>query len=118
MSKQVIIAIGDQDIRFTQDGKVAVLDVISVLSESSSAERIWAEFKRQNPGIECAEVRFEGGENLCVVDRETMEQVQDWLFDFIWERNRLKMKPFCGRGRGDGGGRRRYSSSHGQGGFP
>lgn len=86
MNGQIVVAIDDKDIRFTHDGKVAVLDVISALSESSSAERIWEEFKRNNPGIECTEYPFADGENLCVVDRETMEQVQDWLFGFILER--------------------------------
>lgn len=86
MTEQIVVAIDDKDIRFTQDGRVAVLDVISVLSEASSAERIWARLKRENPGIECTEYRFADGENLCVVDRETMEQVQDWLFGFVLER--------------------------------
>jgi len=82
MNDQIIVAIDDQDIRFTPDGKVAVLDVISVLSEASSAEQVWAEFKQENPGIECTEYTFAGGENLCVIDREAMEQVQDWLFGY------------------------------------
>jgi hypothetical protein len=51
MIEQAIEVIDDKDIRFTPDGKVAVLDVINALSEPTSAGHVWEEFKRENPDL-------------------------------------------------------------------
>ena len=50
------------------------------------AEKIWEEFRRDNPDIASTEYAFPGGETLCVIDRRTMERVEDWLFDYTVER--------------------------------
>jgi hypothetical protein len=80
MSEQVLVMIGNRDVRFTPDGRVAVLDAINALSDLEPAEHIWEEFKRENPDIECNVYTFPGEETLCVIDRKTMQRVEDWLF--------------------------------------
>jgi hypothetical protein len=85
MKGQVLVAIDDKDIRFTPDGKVAALDAIGALSERLPAELAWEGFRSDNPDIACEEYTFPGDETLCVIDRRTMERVEDWLFAYTLE---------------------------------
>jgi hypothetical protein len=85
MKGQILVAIDDKDIRFTPDGKVAALDAIGALSEGLPAEQAWEEFKSDNPDITCEEYTFPGDETLCVIDRRTMDRIEDWLFAYALE---------------------------------
>lgn len=85
MKGQFLVAIGDKDIRFTPDGKVAALDAIGALSEGLPAERAWEEFRSDNLDITCEEYTFPGDETLCVIDRRTMERIEAWLFAYTLE---------------------------------
>lgn len=100
MNEELRVAIDDKDIRFTPDGKVAALDAINALVDQLvghiSAERIWEEFRRDNPDVDCTEYTFSGDEAHCVLDRQTVERFEDWLFLYTLE----KMQPvFSSTGR-------------------
>ena len=99
MNDELLVAIDDKDIRFTPDGKVAALDAINALVDElvdhMPAERIWEEFRRDNPDIDCTEYTFSGDEAHCVLDRRTVERFEDWLFLFTLE----KMHPASSTGR-------------------
>ena len=86
MNSPVLVVIDEKDIRFTPDGKVAALDAINALTDDLPAERIWSDFRRDNPDIVCAEYTFPGGETLCVIDRRAMGRIEDWLFDLMVSR--------------------------------
>ena len=86
MNEQLLVVIDEKGVRFTPDGKVAVIDAINALTDHMPAEKIWEEFRRENPDIACFEYRFSEDKTLCVVDRPTMERVEDWLFAFTVER--------------------------------
>lgn len=86
MTGQLLVVIDDKDVRFTPDGKVAAIDVIHALGGQLPAERVWGEFRRDNPDIACAEYTFPGEETLCVIDRRTMQRVEDWLFAYTLDQ--------------------------------
>jgi hypothetical protein len=86
VSEHLTVVIDDQGIRFTPDGRIAVLDAINALSGRMPAESIWQDFRRDNPDIVCTEYTFPGNETLCVIDRRTMARVEVWLFAYTVER--------------------------------
>jgi len=76
----------DKDrVRFTPDGKVAVVDAIKALSASKGAERIWESLKKERPEFKrlCQTYNFHENKMDSVVDGEGWEKIEDALLDYI-----------------------------------
>lgn len=74
-------------IRFTPDGKVAVLDAIRGLTARHHPETIWRDLLRDNPGIDnmCEDYRFSDSIPSAVVDGEGWSIIEDLLMVYILE---------------------------------
>jgi hypothetical protein len=79
---------GDR-VRFTPDGRIAVVDAIKALSAKNSAERIWRSLKEERPEFEalCQDYHFQQDKIVSVVDGEGWEKIEDALLDYILENN-------------------------------
>lgn len=81
----------DKDrVRFTPDGKIAVVDAIKALSASEGAERIWASLKKERPEFKnlCQRYNFHENKMNSVVDGEGWEKIEDALLDYILDHRR------------------------------
>jgi putative IMPACT (imprinted ancient) family translation regulator len=88
MTEQVLVVIGDSQIRFTPDGRIAVLDAIDALNAWESARSIWEALKRRHPDLDelCSEYTFKDNQKQCVVDATAWSQIQQWLFEYVMDR--------------------------------
>ena len=79
---------GDR-VRFTPDGKIAVVDAIRALSARKGANRIWESLKTERPEIKdfCQSYKFMGNKRDSVVDGEGWEKIEDALLDYILDHN-------------------------------
>ncbi|MEJ2730576.1 MAG: hypothetical protein P8185_19100 [Deltaproteobacteria bacterium] len=75
---------GDR-VRFTPDGKIAVVDAIRALSASKGAERIWQSLKEERPEFRalCQHYNFKKDKTDSVVDGKGWEKIEDALLDYI-----------------------------------
>jgi len=76
-------------VRFTPDGKIAVVDAIKALSAKKGAERIWESLKEERPEFKelCQPYIFKENTIASVVDGEGWEKIEDALLDYILEHN-------------------------------
>ena len=76
-------------VRFTPDGKVAVVDAIKALSARKGAERIWESLKEERPEFQklCQSYNFKENTTDTVVDGEGWEKIEDALLDYILDHN-------------------------------
>lgn len=72
-------------VRFTPDGKIAVVDAIKALSAREEAERIWESLKKERPEFDdlCQDYNFQKDKTDPVVDSESWEKIEDALLDHI-----------------------------------
>jgi hypothetical protein len=74
-------------VRFTPDGKVAVVDAIKALSARESAEClcIWESLKEKRPEFRelCEGYSFQENKPESVVDGDMWEKIEDALLDYI-----------------------------------
>lgn len=77
---------GDR-VRFTPDGKIAVVDAIRALSARHGAEHIWAMLKKEHPEFKnfCERYNFQKDQLDSVVDGESWKKIEDALLDLILE---------------------------------
>ncbi len=76
-------------IRFTPDGKIAVIDAIQALGEFPNSRRVWKKLANSHPEILslCDIYHFKSAEPTPVADGEGWEAIQGHLFDYIVEEN-------------------------------
>jgi hypothetical protein len=76
-------------IRFTPDGKIAVIDAIQALSNLSDSRRIWNKLARSHPEIIslCDTYQFKSAKPTPVADRNGWETIQGHLFDYMVEES-------------------------------
>jgi len=69
MSKEFILSLEKNSVRFTPSGEIAVIDAINALSESDGAEEIWQRLKNENPEIlsHCKPFHFSKNKSVIVV---------------------------------------------------
>jgi hypothetical protein len=79
---------GDR-VRFTPDGRIAVVDAIKALSAKKGAEQIWESLKEERPEFEdlCQSYTFREDQTDSVVDGEGWEKIEDALLDYILDHN-------------------------------
>jgi hypothetical protein len=72
-------------IRFTPDGRVAVVDAIRALSEQDGADRIWESLKQACPEFRniCQGYHFKAGQMDSVVDGHGWEKIEAALLDYM-----------------------------------
>jgi len=80
-------------VRFTPDGKVAVVDAIrALIAEDDGADRIWESLKEKCPEFEhlCQSYNFQKKRMDSVVDGHGWEKIETALLDYIIDRNSTK----------------------------
>jgi hypothetical protein len=72
-------------VRFTPDGKVAVVDAIKALSAVEGAERIWQSLKKERPEFKdlCERYNFQEDKIDSVVDGTSWGKIEAALLDYI-----------------------------------
>lgn len=72
-------------VRFTPDGKVYIIDAISLLSDSEIPVNLWEEIKGEHPELQQYYTDYPDPEkeNEPVADIEGWERIQDALFDHL-----------------------------------
>lgn len=83
MQENIILEEGNDPIRFTPDGKVAVMDAVKALGDSDHWPVLWDKVVSENPNIlqYCEKYSFENEPNQLVVDSEGWERIILLLFD-------------------------------------
>jgi hypothetical protein len=83
--KQFTMKLDGDRVRFTPDGKIAVVDAIRALSARDGAERIWKSLKEERPEFKdlCQVYHFQDGKMDSVVDGEGWEKIEDALMNYI-----------------------------------
>ncbi len=89
MSKEFVLSLEENSVRFTPSGEIAVIDAINALSESDGAEEIWQRLKNENPQIlsHCKQFYFSKNKSAMVVGSQGWEQIETLLFDYILDQN-------------------------------
>ena len=84
MIKSMMLTLDQDEVRFTPDGKVSVMDMIAALSGSEEPEFIWSEIVSQCPEllVYCEDFEYKD-ETIKVVDSEGMTMVETYLFDYM-----------------------------------
>ncbi|MGB5985089.1 MAG: hypothetical protein WBG37_07270 [Desulfobacterales bacterium] len=87
MGRSVTLQLIDNPVRFTPDGKVAVVDAIAALSEAECPERIWEELKRSHPQLDglCGDYTFRKEEQVPVAGSEAWLAIESKLLDHLLE---------------------------------
>ena len=83
--KHYMMKLDGDRVRFTPDGKVAVVDAIKALIAVEGAERIWQSLKKERPEFKdlCERYNFQEDKIDSVVDGESWGKIEDALLDYI-----------------------------------
>ena len=79
MEEALTIMMDDDPVRFTEDGKVSVIDAIKAITDSDQPHEIWEKLKRDNPELldYCeSHSEVESGD-VAFIDHEGWEKI--WL---------------------------------------
>jgi hypothetical protein len=89
MSREFVLRMEKNRVRFTPNGEIAVIDAIKALSESDTADEIWETLKDENPAIlsHCRRFHFSKNKSVMVADGQGWEQIKSLLFDYILDRS-------------------------------
>jgi len=87
MYDQVSLTIEGDTIRFTPDGRLAVVDAIAALSEDKCPSCIWEKLRRKNPHLEdiLENYSFGEGDTAVVADSSGWAVIQGLLLDYLTE---------------------------------
>ena len=85
MYDQVSLTIEGDTIRFTPDGRLAVVDAIAALSEDKCPSCVWEILRRNNPQLEhiLENYSFGEGDPVDVADSGGWEVIQGLLLDYL-----------------------------------
>lgn len=85
MKGQITFDLEGDAIRFTPNGKIAVLDAIGAMGDVELPDRVWEDLKRDNPRINgmCEEYAFPNDDAVPVADWDSWEIIQTLLFDYM-----------------------------------
>jgi hypothetical protein len=90
MERMLTVNMEDGAVRFTQDGRMSVLDAIRTLTLSERPEKIWKDLKKEHPELlDHCEDRYDLHEGLLtVVDGTGWEMMWGFLMAYVlktWE---------------------------------
>lgn len=85
MNQPVTLEIEADTIRFTPDGRIAVVDAIGALSEADCPDCIWEDLKHKHPTIMklCRNYTFQQKETVPVAGSDEWEIIQTMLLDHL-----------------------------------
>ena len=85
--KHYTMQLDGDSVRFTPDGKIAVVDAIKALVAEDGAERIWTTLKKERPEFAdiCQIYNFQKDQIECVVDGEGWDIIEDALLDYVFD---------------------------------
>jgi len=85
MKPAMTLQLEEDTVRFTPDGRIAVVDAINALSESGSPESIWKSLRRDHPDIVnlCTDFNFSENQAASVADGEGWQIIQALLLDHL-----------------------------------
>lgn len=84
MDKAVTLEMDGESIRFTEDGKMAVLDAIAVLTRDECPASILERLKQMDPKLETTLETFTfGGEPVAVADSRNWEIIEILLLEYL-----------------------------------
>lgn len=89
MKRQLILRLDNDYVRFTPDGKVAVIDAIKALSDLGEPETVWESLKAESPEINeiYQEYDFAESTSEAVVDGEGWEKIETALLDYMLDHD-------------------------------
>lgn len=89
MERQFTVKLANDHIRFTPDGKVAVVDAIKTLSALGSPESVWETLKAESPEINevYQDYDFSESKSEAVVDGEGWEKIEAALLDYMMDHD-------------------------------
>ena len=79
------LTLDHDQIRFTPEGQIAIIDAITALTGSDSPGTIWAQLVQANPEVleYCDDYRFRKGQVTPVVAGDGWEKVETLLFEYL-----------------------------------
>jgi len=85
MNKGITLSLEGENVRFTEDGKISVIDAIAVLTEDDCPACIWDKLIQGHPQIGAAleKYSFKDGEPVMVADGESWEKIETMLLDYL-----------------------------------
>ena len=89
MEHQFTLKLDNDPIRFTPDGKVAVVDVIKALIALGEPESVWESLKAESPEIKeiYQDYVFAESKSEAVVDGEGWEKIEVALMDYMLDHD-------------------------------
>ena len=89
MEHQFTLKLDNDPIRFTPDGKVAVVDAIKALSALGEPESVWESLKAERPEIKevYQDYDFAESKSEAVVDGEGWEKIEVALMDYMLDHD-------------------------------
>ena len=89
MKRQFTVKLDNDHIRFTPDGKVAVVDAIKALSASGEPESVWESLKAECPEINelYQDYDFHENKSEAVVDGKGWDKIEAMLLDYMLEND-------------------------------
>jgi len=90
MEHQFTLKLDNDLIRFTPDGKVAVVDAIKALIALGEPESVWESLKAESPEINevYQDYDFAESKSEAVVDGEGWEKIEVALMDYMLDHDR------------------------------
>lgn len=85
MPDAITVVVDQECIKFTPDGKVAVLDAIASLCADEDTTVLWKRLLIQHPELNglCESYRFSRQRPALVTDGQGWEKIQSVLFDYL-----------------------------------
>jgi hypothetical protein len=85
MERLLTVSLDEEDVRFTSDGRMSVLDAIRALTLSKNPERIWKDLKDKHPKLldHCEDRKDPHEGLLTVVDGEGWDMMWTLLIAYI-----------------------------------
>lgn len=85
MEEWVTLELEDDTVRFTPDGRIAVIDAIGALSETDCPVCLWEDLKRSHPRVAelCGNYAFPEDEDIPVADGRSWMIIQSLLLDHL-----------------------------------
>lgn len=85
MEDHVTLQLEDDAVRFTPDGRIAVVDAIGALTQAGCPVCIWEDLKRDNPQLEelYGDYTFPEQDNVPVADSQSWVIIQTLLLDHL-----------------------------------
>jgi hypothetical protein len=91
MEQGLVVDLGTEQVRFTPDGRVSVLDAIRMVTGSKCPGLLWENLSSKHPQAlkHCEEYRFPGEDSISVVDSKGWEMILTLLAKHWSDRNLL-----------------------------